>query len=586
MPLWIDSVEELAQMVEDDTSIAIGGTLFTRVPVQLLTALCDARVKALHYISWGGGFPLEMLLEAGAVAKATLCFSSLDVFGQAQRFRASVETGALELVELSAHALHQGLWAGRRRLPFEPITWPSGSDLVELEGFPQRMLGQPTVGLVNAIRPDYLLLHAQSADCDGNVEIVGARGLDIVSFSAAKRVLVTVDEVVDRERLGSNRYSFIVPRHFVSAITVVDGGAYPTSSLPHYTADYEALLDWASAASPIAAARSMTRHPRTTTSALTFRQCIDAVVEWRDQSPGAHSRGLATIDEWMTVILARMYSNDSICSVGAVSPLATASYLLAKATSSPKLTLITNGGAYIDVASRPLLLALSEWVDLQSSIAHMGGDESYELYYQAGIVTHEVVSSAQVDSRGRTNNRIVQSPSGRSIRLPGQGGMADVANMHQHFVLYLPRQSKLNTPESVDFNTASRTLNTADERLQRGYQPGFVRLITNLALFELDTRENRLVMRGRYPWVTHNEVVENTGWVVSRDEFDAAEILGEPTSFELDALRRDVDPLGVRRLEFVPAKEREPLLRELVAAETDVLRRARANRSATGERFE
>lgn len=575
MTQWFDSVLELGAQVEDEKSVAIGGTLFTRVPVRLLEAVCKSKPRNLEYISWGGGFPLEMLLDAGCVTSATLCFSSLDVFGQAHFFRHAIENGGLELVELSAHALHQGLWAGRRRLPFEPMVWPSGSDLVSLPGFPSRADANESLGIVEAIRPDYLLLHAQFADADGNIEILGARGLDVVAIGAAKRVLVTVDRIVERDLLGHNRHSIVIPRHFIDAIAVARGGAYPASCLPEYAADYEVLLEWAKAPSPIEAVSRFNAPTETTMTSVTVDRVRSAVARWSLDQPGKQISSGASVDEWMTVALSRLYSDDSVCSVGAVSPLATASYLLAKATHAPGMTLITNGGAYIDVASRPLLLALSEWLDMQTSIAHMGGDESYETFYQAGLVTHEVVSSAQIDHSAKTNNRFVLSPSGRSIRLPGQGGMADVADMHKNFILYLPRQSPLNTPEKVQFSTASRSILDADSRVEHGYQPGYVRLFTNLGWFEYDELLGRLVLRGHYPWTTFEELRNNTGWQIAKEEFERSQVVSDPTPNEIASLREVVDPLGVRRLEFVPSRDREPLLRELLYAEREIERQAR-----------
>ena len=120
-------------------TLAVGGTLFTRMPVRLLAAVCDARPRDLHYACWGGGLPLEMLLEAGAVSKATLCFSSLDIFGQAPRFQAAAQDGTIELIEWTAHAFAQALSAGKRRLPSEPFTWPTGSDLADLPTFPAQV---------------------------------------------------------------------------------------------------------------------------------------------------------------------------------------------------------------------------------------------------------------------------------------------------------------------------------------------------------------------------------------------------------------------------------------------------------------
>ncbi len=58
---------------------------------------------------------------------------------------------------------------------------------------------------------------------------------------AARRVLVTVEEVVPAGTLGTLRNSFVLPRHFVHALSVVPAGAYPASCLPYYTADFAAL---------------------------------------------------------------------------------------------------------------------------------------------------------------------------------------------------------------------------------------------------------------------------------------------------------------------------------------------------------
>ena len=203
-PTSFEPLDQLAARVRDGMTLAVGGTLFTRMPVRLLAAVCDARPRDLHYACWGGGLPLEMLLEAGAVSKATLCFSSLDIFGQAPRFQAAALDGGLELIEWTAHAFAQALSAGKRRLPSEPFTWPTGSDLADLPTFPAQVAdpvsGTP-IGAAPALRPDVLLLHAPAADEDGNIVLVGARAMDLVMVPASRQVLATVDAVVPRDEL-------------------------------------------------------------------------------------------------------------------------------------------------------------------------------------------------------------------------------------------------------------------------------------------------------------------------------------------------------------------------------------------------
>jgi glutaconate CoA-transferase subunit A len=215
----------------------------------------------------------------------------------------------------------------------------------------------------------------------------------------------------------------------------------------------------------------------------------------------------------------------------------------------------------------------------------MGGEESYEWFYQAGLVSFEVVSVAQIDATGRTNNREVETPSGRRLRLPGQGGMADVANMHQNFLIYLPRQSPLNTPEHVAFSTAARGVLTADDRIAAGYQPGVVTLVTNLAVFHLDEATGRFRLAEVFPWTTMLELRDSTGFDLGIASLDGIPIVPAPTTDELDALRRRVDPLGIRKLEFVPSRHRGPLLDETIRAEaelaTKVLVRPFYRRTAT-----
>jgi glutaconate CoA-transferase subunit A len=564
---------DLAARIEDGMTVAVGGTLFTRMPVQLLAAVCTTGRRDLHYTCWGGGLPLEMLLAAGAVTKATLCFSSLDIFGQAKRFQTAVHDGTLELIEWTAHAFAQALFAGKRRLPSEPFTWPVGSDLAGLPDFPALVVdpvsGTP-VGAAPALRPDVLLLHASAADEDGNIVLVGARAMELVMIPASQRVLVTVDVVVSRDELRHMPAGIVISRHFVSAIAVVPGGAAPTSSLPYYLADFDGLQAWTAEANPLSYVR---RIDTSRDRAVTRMAPIDAAAVAAALPEAVDDSTQATPDEWMACWLARQYADGSICSVGAVSPLASASYLLAKATSAPSMTLITNGGCYIDIESRPVLFGLGEWLDACSALTIMGGEESYEWFYQAGLVSFEVVSVAQIDAFGRTNNRDVLTPSGRRLRLPGQGGMADVANMHQHFIVYLPRQSRLNTPERVEFSTAARGLLSAADRRSAGYRPGVVMLVTNLAVFKLDEASGRFRVAEVFPWTTFTELFDATGFDLGITSLDGIPVVTAPSDVELETLRRRADPLGIRKLEFVPSRDRGPLLEATIRAEADLASR-------------
>jgi len=565
----IVSLDDLAAHVRDGDRLAIGGFHFSRLPIALIRAVIARGVKDLDYVSWGGSLGLELLLEAGAVRKMALCFNSLDVFGLAPRFRKAVEDGTVELEEWTALGMMQGFHAAQHGVPSMPFPLPLGSEIVERSGFatpyPDPITGKQ-VGAARALPLDVLLLHAHRADEDGNVEIQGARGLDLSMAFAARRVLVTVEEIVPRgtfQRSAAPR-AFILGRSFVTAVAHVPFGAYPTSCVPYYAADYRELhrLTSAETLEPQSPEPERQRFLSAAAKVESAKVTGPALLKHRT---GEAEAGAATVDEVMVAWIARQLDNESVCSVGSVSPLATTAYLLAKRTHAPNLLLMTSNGGLIDVAPRPMLMALAEPLDFQTAVFHCGGDESYHWYYQRGLVTHEIVSAAQIDRHANTNNIQVTSPSGRKIRLPGQGGMADVANMHRHFLLYLTRQSPLSLVERVEYISAARGLLTDEERIAAGYQPGHVKLITNLGVFELDEASRELTLTSVHPGVTVDDVQAAAGFPLRLAPSVAT--TEPPTDEQLRLIREEIDPLGLRRLEFVAGKERGPLLSALIESE-------------------
>jgi glutaconate CoA-transferase, subunit A len=267
-------------------------------------------------------------------------------------------------------------------------------------------------------------------------------------------------------------------------------------------------------------------------------------------------------------VIAHTVEDGSICSVGSVSPLATIAYLLAKRLWAPNTTIMSSNGSYLDIASRPMSLISAELLDYHTAVAHISSDDSYHWYYQRGRITHEVVSSAQIDRHGATNTAWIRASEDRWIRLPGQGGMADVAEMHERFFLYLPRHSRRTMVDAVDFVTAKRAFH-GEQRRTFGYGVGSTTVLTNLGMFEYIPDLDELVLTHLHPGVTLEELQDQTAFDVRKA--DQLSMTAAPTDEELRIIRHDLDPLGVRRLEFVPSADRSALIDELLAAEEKLL---------------
>jgi glutaconate CoA-transferase subunit A len=86
------------------------------------------------------------------------------------------------------------------------------------------------------------VIHAQKADRQGNVLLWGILGVQKEAALAAKRVVVTVEEIVDELRAPPN--ACVLPQWLVNAVAVVPGGAFPSYALDYYERDNRFYKAW------------------------------------------------------------------------------------------------------------------------------------------------------------------------------------------------------------------------------------------------------------------------------------------------------------------------------------------------------
>ena len=94
-----------------------------------------------------------------------------------------------------------------------------------------------------AIRPDVAVIHALSADRAGNVLLEGIVGVQKEAVLAAKRSIVTVEEIVD-DFGPRNLNAVILPSWTVGAIACVPGGAHPSYAQGYYKRDNAFYKEW------------------------------------------------------------------------------------------------------------------------------------------------------------------------------------------------------------------------------------------------------------------------------------------------------------------------------------------------------
>jgi glutaconate CoA-transferase subunit A len=86
------------------------------------------------------------------------------------------------------------------------------------------------------------VIHAQKADRKGNVLLWGILGVQKEAVLAAKRVIVTVEEIVDDLEAWPN--ACVLPRWVLSAVCLVPQGATPSYAYGYYSRDNVFYREW------------------------------------------------------------------------------------------------------------------------------------------------------------------------------------------------------------------------------------------------------------------------------------------------------------------------------------------------------
>lgn len=230
---------DLIKYVRDGDCLAIGGGLSSREPMAALRELVRQGTGCLRLVGSAHGIDVDLLCGAGCVAACAESYVGFEQdFGMAPNYRRALESGNVEIRDSCCYTLVQQLRAAIAGLPCMPISSVRGTEFIGLHPEYRTMIC-PYTGeellLVPALRPDVAILHAQYADRRGNLHIDGPPVADILFAKAAETVLVTVERIVDTERLA--QIGVTIPYFYVTALSEVRYGAHPTACYPFYAYD-------------------------------------------------------------------------------------------------------------------------------------------------------------------------------------------------------------------------------------------------------------------------------------------------------------------------------------------------------------
>jgi len=252
----IVDIGTLAALVDDGDMVAIPALLsgqYSGAAMAATRAIIQRDVKRLHLLGVPAlSFQADLLIGAGCVGVVETGSILLYEYGPANRFVAAQRLGQIEVRDSTCPAIHAGLIAGEKGLPFMPVRGIIGSDLLghhERRG-DWRVIANPfaandRIVAASAIRPDVALFHAPLADRHGNVWI-GQRDELVTMARASRKTLVTFEQWHEGDLADDPRLSAaMVPAAFVTALSHQPKGAWPHNGGEFYGEDAAHLRDYA-----------------------------------------------------------------------------------------------------------------------------------------------------------------------------------------------------------------------------------------------------------------------------------------------------------------------------------------------------
>lgn len=219
--------------VRDGDSVALGCALESLIPFAASHEIIRQRKKDLTLIGPISDIQFDQLIGAGCASKIIASWVGNVAAGLGHNFRRAAEAAIPNEIEIEEHSnftIGLGLHAAATGLPFMPTKSVRGSDFSKDPQFSRvrcPFTGEELLA-VRALHPDVAILHVQRADCAGNAHVWGNYGVMRDAAFAAKRVILTCEEIVEHEVILADPNRTVIPGFVVSSVVPVPFGSHPS----------------------------------------------------------------------------------------------------------------------------------------------------------------------------------------------------------------------------------------------------------------------------------------------------------------------------------------------------------------------
>lgn len=256
--------DAVAKFVESGDVLAIGGFTTNRKPYATVSEILRQGQKDFIVYAGPGGGEVDMLIGEKRVAAYINCYTANSGYTNvSRRFRAAIEKGELTYEDYSQDVLMLMLHAASLGLPFLPVRLMQGSGLMKYWGISEEkrktmpkledlkcaeienplVPGQKVVA-VPVPKIDTAIIHVQQASPDGTCIICGDEFHDVDIAVAARKTIVTCEELVSDEYIRRDPTKTRIFGECVQAVVWAPYGAWPAQCYDYYDDDDAGLKEY------------------------------------------------------------------------------------------------------------------------------------------------------------------------------------------------------------------------------------------------------------------------------------------------------------------------------------------------------
>ncbi len=189
----------------------------------------------------------DQMVAANCARKVIFSYMGNPGVGSLRIVRSAIERGQLEWEEYSHFGMITRLQAGAAGLPFLPMNQTAAADLEQANPNIKRIAdpyGGKDVITVPALNPEVAIVHVQRADAEGNAHLWGIIGEQKEAAFAAKKVILTAEEIVDESVIRSDPNRTMIPGIIVDAVCQAPYACHPSYAQGYYDRDNDFYLQW------------------------------------------------------------------------------------------------------------------------------------------------------------------------------------------------------------------------------------------------------------------------------------------------------------------------------------------------------